>query len=135
MANGISYQNKDIEFKILSEGYKEKSFHALGLELPKIKELLPTNLPRVSADEKRIDNLFLLVDDTVAIVDYEAEDKRSNRVKYMNYIARVLERYEKDKRLANNNYLNRRCTKSRVSYGNELFYFADGTGVFVKIGR
>lgn len=98
MANGISYQNKDIEFKILSEGYKEKSFHALGLELPKIKELLPTNLPRVSADEKRIDNLFLLVDDTVAIVDYEAEDKRSNRVKYMNYIARVLERYEKDKK-------------------------------------
>lgn len=97
MAKGIAYQNKDIEFKILSEGYKEKSFRAFGLELPRIKELLPTNLPRVSADEKRIDNLFLLEDDTIAIVDYEAEDKRSNRIKYMNYIARVLERYEKNR--------------------------------------
>lgn len=97
MAKGIAYQNKDIEFKILSEGYKEKSFRAFGLELPRIKALLPTNLPRVSADEKRIDNLFLLEDDTIAIVDYEAEDKRSNRIKYMNYIARVLERYEKNR--------------------------------------
>lgn len=97
MAKGIAYQNKDIEFKILSEGYKEKSFRAFGLELPRIKELLPTNLPRVSVDEKRMDNLFLLEDDTIAIVDYEAEDKRSNRIKYMNYIARVLERYEKNR--------------------------------------
>lgn len=97
MAKGIAYQNKDIEFKILSEGYKEKSFRAFGLELPRIKELLPTNLPRVSVDEKRMDNLFLLEDDSIAIVDYEPEDIRSNRIKYMNYIARVLERYEKDR--------------------------------------
>lgn len=98
MPEGIAYQNKDIEFKILSEGYKEKSFRVYGLELPKIKEVLPTNLPRVSADEKRIDNLFLLEDGTIAIVDYEAEDKLSNRVKYVNYIARVMEKYYKDKK-------------------------------------
>lgn len=93
---GIAFQNKDIEFKILSEGFKEKSFHVYGLDLPRIKEVLPTNLPRVSADEKRIDNLFLLEDGTIAIVDYEADDKKSNRIKYMNYITRVLERYDRD---------------------------------------
>lgn len=59
MAKGIAYQNKDVLFKILSETYKEKSFRAYGLYLPKIKEVLPTNLPTVSADEKRMDNLFL----------------------------------------------------------------------------
>lgn len=96
MAEGISYQNKDIEFKILSEYYQEKSFRAYGLDLPKVKKVLPTNLPRISADEKRIDNLFLLEDGTIAIVDYESEDKLSNRIKYMNYIARVMERYYRD---------------------------------------
>jgi predicted transposase/invertase (TIGR01784 family) len=91
---GIAYQNKDIEFKLMSETYKEKSFDAYGLKLPKIKEVLPTNLPAVSANEMRIDNLFLLEDDTVAIVDYESEDKTSNRVKYINYIGRIMQRYD-----------------------------------------
>ena len=94
MPEGIAYQNKDIEFKLMSETYKEKSFEAYGLKLPKIKEVLPTNLPAVSANEMRIDNLFLLEDDTVAIVDYESEDKTSNRVKYINYIGRIMQRYD-----------------------------------------
>lgn len=42
----------------------------------------------------RIDNLFLLEDGTVAIVDYESEDKTSNRVKYINYIRRIMQRYD-----------------------------------------
>ena len=96
MSDGLAYQNKDIEFKLISETFKEKSFEAYGLNLPKIKAVLPTNLPKVSANEKRMDHLFLLEDDTVAIVDYEAEDKLANRVKYVNYIARVMERYMKD---------------------------------------
>jgi len=60
MSEGIAYQNKDIEFKVLSEVFKEKSFAAYGLDLPKIKEVLPTNLPMVSVNELRMDNLFLL---------------------------------------------------------------------------
>ena len=88
------YQNKDIEFKLMSETYKEKSFEAYGLKLPKIKAVLPTNLPAVSANEMRIDNVFLLEDDSVAIVDYESEDKDSNRVKYVNYIGRIMQRYD-----------------------------------------
>lgn len=94
MSEGIVYQNKDIEFKLMSETYKEKSFEAYGLNLPKIKAVLPTNLPSVFANEMRIDNLFLLEDDTVAIVDYESEDKVSNRVKYVNYIGRVMKQYD-----------------------------------------
>ncbi len=96
MSEGITYHNKDILFKILSQTYKEKSFSAYGLDLPPIRELLPTNLPRISANEKDVDNLFLLEDGTYAIVDYEAEYKRLNKVKYLNYVARVLEKYYKE---------------------------------------
>lgn len=96
MSKGISYQNKDIEFKLLSESFKERSFEAYGLKLPKIKEVLPTNLPSVTANEMRMDNLFLLEDGTYAIVDYESVDKVENRIKYINYIGRVMERYYKE---------------------------------------
>ncbi len=67
---GIVYQNKDILFKILGQTYKEKSFAAYGIALPRIRALLPTDLPKISANEKSIDNLFLLEDGTYAIVDY-----------------------------------------------------------------
>lgn len=96
MSEGIAYQNKDILFKVLGQTYKEKSFAAYGINLPPIRELLPTNLPKISANEKDIDNLFLLEDGTYAIVDYEAEYKKLNKVKYLNYIARVMEKYYKE---------------------------------------
>ena len=91
MSEGIVYQNKDVEFKMISETFKEKSFAAYGLDLPKIKAVLPTNLPAVFANEMRIDNVFLLEDDSVAIVDYESEDKVSNRIKYVNYIGKFID--------------------------------------------
>ena len=83
---------------MISETFKEKSFATYGLDLPKIKAVLPTNLPAVFANEMRIDNVFLLEDDSVAIVDYESEDKVSNRIKYVNYIGRFLQRYYQDEK-------------------------------------
>ena len=38
----IAYQNKDITAKYLGENLKEKSFSAYGLEIPKIRKVLPT---------------------------------------------------------------------------------------------
>lgn len=67
-----------------------------GLSLPRIKQVLPTDLPSVTANEKHMDNLFLLEDDTLAIVDYESEDKIHNRIKYVDHIGRVMERFYKD---------------------------------------
>ena len=90
---GIAYQNKDILFKILGQTYKEKSFAVYGIDLPRIRALLPTDLPKISANEKSVDNLFLLEDGTYAIVDYESVYKRINKIKYLNYIARVMEKY------------------------------------------
>ena len=96
MPEGIVYQNKDILFKVLGQTYKEKSFAAYGIDLPPIRELLPTDLPKIAANEKSIDNLFLLEDGTYAIVDYESVYKKANKIKYLNYIARVMEKYFKE---------------------------------------
>ena len=92
----ISYQNKDIVSKVFAEKFKGKSLSIYGINVPKVIDVLPTNLPDFSANEMKIDNLFLLEDGSVAIIDYESEYKKANRNKYFNYIARVLKRFENE---------------------------------------
>ena len=94
--NEITYHNKDVLSKILAENFKDKSLKVYGIDVPKIKQILPTNLPQIQVNEMRIDNLFLLEDDSIAIIDYESDVKWENHLKYLNYIVRILERYKKE---------------------------------------
>ena len=95
----IAYQNKDVASKTAGEALIGKSLVPFGLPHLKIVGVLPTNLPEVESNELRLDNLFLLNDGAVAIIDYESDFSRENFVKYVNYIARVLRRYAKLKRI------------------------------------
>lgn len=90
--NAIAYQNKDIATKLFGEQLRDKSFAVYGLELPKIVDVLPTNLPSIEANELRIDNLFLLEDGSLALVDYESTYTDLSKIKYLNYIIRTLKR-------------------------------------------
>ena len=64
MANeDIAYQNKDITSKMLAENFKGKSFRVYGLDLPEVRNVLPTNIPAVKANELRLDNLFELAEE------------------------------------------------------------------------
>ena len=91
--DSIAYQNKDIASKIFAEKFRDVSLNVYGVNLPRIVKVLPTNLPEISANELRIDNLFLLEDGRIAIIDYESAYKKHNHLKYIGYIYRVLERY------------------------------------------
>lgn len=88
----VVWQNKDVTAKYFGENLKGKSFAVYGLELPDIKEVQPTNLPAIEANELRLDNLFLLQDDSLALVDYESSYADANKIKYLNYIVRTLKR-------------------------------------------
>lgn len=94
----IAYQNKDITSKVLAENFKGKTFRVYGLDLPEIKDVRPTNIPVVRANELRLDNLFELEDNSVAIVDYESKYNKADKVKYLNYLAGVAARYQKEKK-------------------------------------
>jgi len=94
MPDGIAHQNKDIIFKLLSEYYKNKTFAVYGLDLPPVKQILPTNLPAVLVDEKRMDNKFLLADDSILILEYESSGDAKNLIKYAHYAFRVSEAYQ-----------------------------------------
>ena len=70
--NQIAWQNKDIISKIFAENLKGKSLEVYGIHVPRVKAVLPTNLPLIQADELRIDNVFLLKGQSLAIIDYES---------------------------------------------------------------
>lgn len=93
----VAYQNKDIVSKIFGEAMKEKSLKAYGLNVPKVVDVLPTNLPALELNELRIDNIFVLEDGSYAIIDYESKYRYRNKVKYLSYVIRILRRLIKDK--------------------------------------
>lgn len=93
----VVYQNKDIVSKIFGEAMKEKSLKAYGLNVPKVVDVLPTNLPALELNELRIDNIFVLEDGSYAIIDYESKYRYRNKVKYLSYVLRILRRLIKDK--------------------------------------
>lgn len=92
--SAITYHNKDVISKIFGETLKNKSFEVYGIEIPEIIEVLPTNLPAVEANEMRLDNLFRLKDDSLALVDYESTYDYEDKIKYLNYIVRTIKRYK-----------------------------------------
>lgn len=95
MSGGISYQNKDILFKFLSELYENVTLDVFGLDdIPKIKELLPNEFPEVTADEKRSDIVFQLEDGSILMLEYESNSKFvENHLKYIRYVHRISQRY------------------------------------------
>lgn len=66
--------------KCLTELFPKATFDVYGVHTPRIKELLPTNLPRIKVDELRLDNFFLLEDDSYAIVDYESVYREKDKL-------------------------------------------------------
>lgn len=92
----IAYQNKDIASKIFAEKFASKSLKVYGINLPAIKQVLSTNLPVIQANELRIDNLFLLEDNTFLLVDYKSTYRQEHKLKYLNYVLCVVERYYKE---------------------------------------
>ena len=95
----IAYQNKDIASKVLAENFKGKTFRVYGLDLPDIRHVLPTNIPVIKANELRLDNLFALADNSVALVDYESEYRKEDKIKYLNYLTGIANRYLKEKKV------------------------------------
>lgn len=93
---GITEQNKDVVSKWFGETMKNRSLSVYGIDVPKIVDVRPTNLPAIETNEKRMDNLFLLEDGSYAILDYESEYRIENKIKYAGYLLRLLKRLQKE---------------------------------------
>ena len=70
----------------------------LGLNLPEIEKVLPSDFPKITAEELRADNIFLLKNKKILILEYESTVKKENFAKYLRYILAVLETYFEEER-------------------------------------
>ena len=93
---GITAQNKDVVSKWFGETMRNRSLSVYGVDVPKIVDVRPTNLPAIETNEKRMDNLFLLEDGSYAILDYESDYRITNKIKYGGYALRLLRRLQKE---------------------------------------
>ncbi|AFU11608.1 putative transposase YhgA family protein [Bacillus thuringiensis MC28] len=93
--NDISYHNKDILMKFLSECYKDKGLEAYGLKgFPRIKELMPNEFSRIRADQRLSDTLFEMEDGSILMLEYESNARfLENHLKYMDYANQIMYRY------------------------------------------
>ncbi len=98
--NDISYHNKDILMKFLSECYRDKGLEAYGLKgFPRIKELLLNEFSRVRADQRRSDTLFEMEDGSILMLEYESNTRfLENHLKYMDYANQIMYRYYNKKK-------------------------------------
>ena len=85
------YQGRDALHNALAQTYIGKCFSAYGFYLPPIQELLPA----IPLNDGFIDNLFLLTDGTYVFVDYTSEYHKTDMAQYPNYIAKIMEKYDK----------------------------------------
>ena len=96
MGSEITYTNKDVLFKVLSQQYRNKSLAVYGLDVPKIKQMLPSVYPVIST-EHRADTVFLLEDGSLLILEYESTVALSNFLKYLKYIYASIEYLRSEK--------------------------------------
>jgi len=96
MPDGITHSNKDVMFKVLSQNYENKSLEVYGFNVPRIKRLLPTNYPAITATEIHADNSFLLEDDSLLLLEYESAPTQNDFLKYTKYVVNAIERLRKD---------------------------------------
>lgn len=86
------YQGRDALHNALAQTYIGKRFSAYGVYLPPIQELLPA----IPLNHGFIDNLFLLTDGTYVFVDYTSEYHKTAMAQYPKYIAKIMEKYDKE---------------------------------------
>ena len=96
MPDGITQSNKDVMFKVLSQSYTNKSLAVYGLDLPRIKSMLPGSYPAVTATETHADNPFLLEDGTLLILEYESTTSKDDFLKYAGYVVNAFRRLRKE---------------------------------------
>ncbi|MCL1998381.1 MAG: hypothetical protein FWG65_06415 [Turicibacter sp.] len=85
----IAHTNKDIISKTLAQHYKDKSFSVYGLDVPKIKQVLPTDYPLIAV-EYRGDGAFLLQDNSLFLQEYESTLSSKNFLKYLQYVLALI---------------------------------------------
>jgi len=91
----ISYNNYDIIFKSLTNMFSSQSLEFYGLKTAPILRAEPADLPQIKIDERRMDFVFYLVDDTYLHIEFQTTFKKEDMDRFKLYDALLYEEKKK----------------------------------------
>ncbi|WP_458413803.1 hypothetical protein ACNQFZ_02600 [Schinkia sp. CFF1] len=69
----IPRNHKDIGFRSLAAMFKDEFIPFTGIQLPKVKDVIQTNVPLIEVKDRGMDINFLLEDGTIAHIEFESD--------------------------------------------------------------
>lgn len=94
--NKVPHNNYDIIFKAMTEQFGQKALDFYGIDTPAIVRVVPTDLPIVNVNERRMDFVFLLSDDSYLHLEFQTTFRRKDLERFKLYDA-VLYNEQKQK--------------------------------------
>lgn len=91
----IAYNNYDIIFRNMTEQLKEKALDFYGVSTAPIVQVVPTDLPTITVNDRRMDFMFLLQDDTYLHLEFQTTFKESDLDRFLQYDVSAYELFQK----------------------------------------
>lgn len=138
----VAYHNNDIILKYMSEAFKDTALTFYGLDTPKIKAVIPTELPVLEVSEEAMDFVFLLEDDTYLHLEFQTTKGYGNLKRFLLYDARLLKKSNKKIRTAviysaDINNAENRLDAGSIKYNIENIFMKkyNGDKIYLEIKR
>ncbi|WNS73698.1 hypothetical protein RRV45_12290 [Bacillus sp. DTU_2020_1000418_1_SI_GHA_SEK_038] len=82
----IPRNHKDIGFRSLAVMFKDEFIPFTGIKLPKVKDIIETNVPMIEVKDRGMDLNFLLEDGTIAHIEFESDAlKEADLIRFAHY--------------------------------------------------
>ncbi|WP_231734872.1 hypothetical protein [Bacillus sp. FJAT-29937] len=91
----IAYNNYDIIFRSMTEQFKEKALDFFGVQTAPIILVQPTDLPAIKVNDRRMDFMFLLADDTYLHLEFQTTFKEADLDRFLQYDVSAYELFKK----------------------------------------
>lgn len=138
----VAYHNNDIILKYMSEAFKDTALTFYGLDTPKIKAVIPTELPVLEVSEEAMDFVFLLEDDTYLHLEFQTTKAYENLKRFLLYDARLHKKSNKKIRTAviysaDINNAENRLDAGSIKYNIENIFMKkyNGDKIYLEIKR
>ena len=92
----VPYNNYDIIFKSLTNMFQNKALTFFGLDTARIVRAEPTELPQIKVEDRRMDFVFYLEDDTYLHMEFQTTASKENLERFKVYDVAFYDQKKKD---------------------------------------
>lgn len=91
----VAYTNYDIIFRNMTEQFREKALDFYGINTAPIVRVEPTDLPTIKVNDRRMDFMFLLADETYLHLEFQTTYQEQDLDRFLQYDVSAYEKYQK----------------------------------------